>query len=73
VELVVAGDRPDLVATARRDHRPELVVAWGERYDSPLWADRADGRAYVCRRYACQLPATDADTLLEQLDAAARP
>ncbi|HSL59935.1 MAG TPA: hypothetical protein VK866_18970, partial [Acidimicrobiales bacterium] len=73
VELVVAGDRADLVAVARRDHRPELVLAWGERYDSPLWAGRDDGRAYVCRRYACQLPADDPAELLVQLDAAAHP
>lgn len=72
VELVVAGDRPDLVAAARRDHRPELVLAWGEPYDSPLWADRAEGRAYVCRRYACQLPAAEVDELIDQLETAAR-
>ena len=43
------------------------VLAWGERYDSPLWAGREDGAAYVCRDYACQLPATDPDTLRAQL------
>jgi uncharacterized protein YyaL (SSP411 family) len=36
--------------------------------------DPIDGRAtaYVCRNYACELPATDAATLGRQLDGAAR-
>ena len=48
--------------------RPNAVLAWGERYDSPLWEGRDDGRAYVCRAYACQLPAEDVGTLVAQLD-----
>ena len=55
-EIVVAGDRPDLLAAARAGFLPNAVLAWGERYDSPLWEGRDDGRAYVCRHYACQLP-----------------
>ncbi len=66
-EIVVAGDRPDLLAVARARFRPTAVLAWGERYESPLWEGRTDGRAYVCRQYACQLPAGDADTLERQL------
>ena len=67
-EIVVAGDRPDLVAAARARYLlPNAVLAWGERYDSPLWEGRDDGRAYVCQHYACQLPATDVDTLTAQL------
>ena len=42
-EIVVAGDRPDLLGVVRAEWRPHAVVAWGERYDSPLWADRPDG------------------------------
>jgi uncharacterized protein len=68
-EIVVAGDRPDLLATARAGFRPTAVLAWGERYDSPLWEGREDGRAYVCRSYACQLPAEDTATLEAQLAA----
>jgi uncharacterized protein YyaL (SSP411 family) len=45
------------------------VLAWGERYDSPLWEGRTDGQAYVCRHFACRLPATDVATLTTQLDA----
>jgi uncharacterized protein YyaL (SSP411 family) len=66
-EIVVAGDRPDLVATVQTRFTPNAVLAWGERYDSPLWQDRTDGRAYVCRNYTCQLPTTDPTTLVEQL------
>jgi len=66
-EVVVAGDRPDLVDVVRAGWRPEVVLAWGQPTQSPLWEDRADGRAYVCRNYACQLPADDADTLRAQL------
>jgi uncharacterized protein YyaL (SSP411 family) len=66
-EVVVAGDRPDLVRAVQSQFLPDAVLAWGERYDSPLWEGREDRRAYVCRNYACQLPATDVDTLLGQL------
>ena len=61
-EILITGDRPDLLAEVRRRWMPNAVVAWGERFDSPLWDDRADGFAYVCRQFACQLPvSTSAD------------
>ena len=60
-EVVVAGDRPDLVAVVRRALAPRVVLAWGERYDSPLWEGRRDGLAYVCEHYACQAPADTPD------------
>jgi uncharacterized protein len=66
-EVVVAGDRPDLVAEVQRRYLPNAVLAWGERFPSPLWEGREDGRAYVCRNYACRLPAADAATLGAQL------
>ncbi|MGH9235039.1 MAG: thioredoxin domain-containing protein [Acidimicrobiales bacterium] len=68
-EVVVAGDRPDLVDVAQRMFLPGAVLAWGERFASPLWEGRRDGAAYVCRGYACQLPATDPATLTAQLAA----
>ena len=66
-EVVVTGDRPDLVAEVRRHWLPDAVVAWGEPTGSPLWADRAPGLAYVCRGYTCQAPAADPATLADQL------
>jgi uncharacterized protein YyaL (SSP411 family) len=66
-EIVVAGDRLDLLRTVRRRHLPNAVIAWGERYDSPLWEAREDGRAYVCQSYTCKLPAETPEDLDAQL------
>jgi uncharacterized protein YyaL (SSP411 family) len=66
-EVVVCGDRPDLVAEVQRQWRPEVVLAWGEPTRSPLWEGRDGERAYVCRNYTCGLPATTADVLSAQL------
>ncbi len=66
-EIVITGDRPDLVAAVRERWLPGAVVAWGEPTASPLWAGRDGNRAYVCRNYACRLPADDIDTLSAQL------
>jgi uncharacterized protein YyaL (SSP411 family) len=62
-EVAVVGDRPDLVAVVNERWRPDVVLAWGEPYDSPLWAGRSDGVAYVCQHYACQAPQDTADGL----------
>jgi len=67
-EIVVVGDRPDLLAVVHERWRPNAVIAWGERYDSPLWAGRADGTAYVCEQFACQAPQDTPDGLRAQLD-----
>ncbi len=66
-EIVVAGDRPDLLDVVRSRWLPNAVLAWGERYDSPLWEGRDDGKAYVCRGYTCGLPATTPEQLEHQL------
>ena len=43
--------RPTRPARRRpRRWRPDAVLAWGERYDSPLWDGRTDGLAYVCQQ-----------------------
>ena len=55
-EVVIVGERPDLVRLAQSIWRPDTVLAWGEPYDSPLWHERAEGYAYVCRDYSCQAP-----------------
>ncbi len=66
-EIAITGDRPDLVRLAQSVWRPDTVLAWGERYDSPLWQDRPDGFAYVCRDYACQAPQDTVEGLSELL------
>ena len=55
-EVVIVGDRPDLVRLAQSVWRPDTVLACGEPYDSPLWNERAEGFGYVCRNYSCELP-----------------
>ncbi len=68
LEVVVTGDRPDLVEAVQRRWLPGAVLAWGERTASPLWEGREDdGRAYVCEAYACKSPATTVEDLLAQL------
>jgi uncharacterized protein len=66
-EIVVSGDRPDLVGAVQRRYLPTAVLAWGEAYASPLWEGRDQPAAYVCRDFACGLPATSVDELMEQL------
>ncbi len=44
-EVVITGERPDLLAAARARFEPTMVLAWGEPTSSPLWAGRADGFA----------------------------
>jgi uncharacterized protein len=66
-EIVITGDRSDLVAAVQERYLPNAVLAWGERYDSPLFEDRTDGLGYVCRNYACKLPTGEVEELLTQL------
>ena len=70
-EIVVSGDRLDLLGEVRAAWRPNAVLAWGEPYDSPLWEGRVPvgtaGSAFVCRDAVCGLPATDRATLRAQL------
>ena len=67
-EVVVVGDRPDLVeAVQRRATCPTPCWRGASPTTRPLWEGRDDGQAYVCRDYACQLPATDVEALLAQL------
>ncbi len=66
-EIAIVGDRADLVTAVHRRYLPNSVVAWGERYDSPLWDGREDGLAYVCRDFACQAPVATTENLLRQL------
>ena len=67
-EIVIAGDRGDLVRAVHARYLPTAVFTWGERFDSPLWRDRRDGFAYVCRDDACLAPVDDVDALGAALD-----
>ena len=74
-EVAVVGDLEsaagsEIFATLREPYRPNMVVAWtgtgGAKHDViPLLSDRPliDGQAtaYVCRNFACRLPATSAE------------
>ena len=66
-EIAVVGDRPELVRAVQARYLPNAVLAWGEPYPSPLFEDRSDGLAYVCRNYACQAPVSEPAELLAQL------
>ena len=70
-EIAVVGNRPDLVGAVQERYLPSAVLAWGEPYDSPLWHDRRDGLAYVCRDFSCRQPVGDVDALVAQLADAA--
>jgi uncharacterized protein YyaL (SSP411 family) len=73
-EIVVTGQRPDLLAEARRRWLPSAVLAWGEPDEGPLFTGRPPelGAAYVCRRRTCLMPALDPEQLAAQLDAEAQ-
>ena len=62
-QIVITGDRPDLLAHVRSTWRPTAVLAWGQTYDSPLWQHRAPHLAYVCRDYSCNTPSNTVDDL----------
>jgi uncharacterized protein YyaL (SSP411 family) len=67
VELAIVGEAPDLVRVAQVIWRPDLVLAWGEPFESPLWENRREGLAYLCRDFTCEAPVSDSDALYEQL------
>jgi uncharacterized protein len=70
-EIVITGDRPDLLAEVRQIWLPAAVIAWGDDDGGPLFSDRqADpGLAYVCQGRSCRMPAADTATLAGQLEA----
>lgn len=69
-EIVVVGDRPDLVQAARTKWLPDAVLAWGEPTGPGLWSDREPGMAYVCHQFTCLAPASHPEELLAQLQPA---
>ena len=72
-EVAITGDRPDLVEAVARRYLPNVVLAWGEPFPSPLWEGRTDpgtsDRAFVCHDFTCSAPVADVDTMLEELNA----
>ncbi len=69
-EVVITGERPDLLAEVRRKWLPAAVVAWGEPDSGPLFEERPPepGLAYVCEGRTCRMPAADTATLAGQLE-----
>jgi uncharacterized protein YyaL (SSP411 family) len=66
-EIAIVGDRPDLVQLAHTVWRPDSVLAWGEPYESPLWANRHEGVAYLCREFVCEAPQDTREGFFRQL------
>ncbi|HET7523075.1 MAG TPA: thioredoxin domain-containing protein [Acidimicrobiales bacterium] len=70
-EVVVTGDRPDLLGAYRSLYLPRSVLAWGRPFDSPIWEGRTGpetaGLAFVCEGYSCKAPASDPSQLVSQL------
>jgi hypothetical protein len=71
-EVVVTGERPDLLEIVRARYLPSAILAWGQPYDSPIWAGRTtpetSGLAFVCHDYVCLSPVSDADALAAELE-----
>ncbi len=66
-EIVVPGSPAELLAVVRETWRPHAVLAWGAPSDGPLWRDRREGAAYVCRDHVCAAPARTPDELRRAL------
>jgi uncharacterized protein YyaL (SSP411 family) len=70
-EVVITGDRSDLLDEYRQHYLPTAVLAWGEPYDSPLWEGRTGAAqanlGFVCHDYACRTPAADRDSFSREL------
>jgi uncharacterized protein YyaL (SSP411 family) len=66
-EVVITGSRSDLLREFNKRWIPTAVIAWGETYDSPLFANRKPDLAYVCKKYACMSPSSDPAQFVEAL------
>ena len=66
-EVVVTGDRPDLVEVVQRRVAAGRRSGLGRAHRLPPCGKDGRDRAYVCRDYACQTPASDPATLTAQL------
>ena len=66
-EVLVTGDRADLVSAVVSSYRPNTVLAWGERRPGPLWDGREGDQAWVCRNRTCAAPVDSVKALLVNL------
>ncbi len=66
-EVVIVGDRPDLVAIVHERYLPNTVLTWGEPGSSALWEGRQPNLAYVCENFTCNQPASSPEELIAQL------
>ena len=66
-EVVVTGDRADLVSAVASSYRPNTVLAWGERRPGPLWDGREGNQAWVCQNRTCTAPVDSVEALLANL------
>ena len=72
LEIVLAGPEDDaamqqMLASIRRRFLPNAVVMLARDAPHPIPMSGARATAYVCANFACRLPATDVETLEEQL------
>ena len=67
-EIVIPGDRLDLVSQLKGRWLPNAVIAFGEQYPSPLWDGRQRGFAYICRSFSCLQPLSQPSELSDALD-----
>lgn len=61
------AEHTPLVRLAHSVFRPDVVIAWGESHNTPLWEGKEVGRAYFCRDGSCEAPVETVDDLAEQL------
>ncbi len=66
-EVLVTGNRPDLLETVNSSFIPNLVLAWGESFSGPLWENRTGDQAWVCRDFKCELPVSTPEDLQKSL------
>ncbi|MGB6057033.1 MAG: thioredoxin domain-containing protein [Microthrixaceae bacterium] len=73
-EVVVTGQRPDLVHAVQATFLPDAILAWGEPGEGPLWEGRTGttgdgdaGVAHVCTGYVCATPSSSVDELMTRL------
>ena len=71
-QVAVAHAGPARMRPVWDRYLPDTVVAWGEPYNSPIWAGRdgpeSAGLAFVCEGYACKLPLAAPVDLAAALD-----